>query len=730
MKKYIILLSMPLLYLLLLTNVKAEEPISNNDEFQQLAENNTPSVYYKSHVQNYGWQDYVSNGEMSGTHHQSKRLESFRIYLDSEIEGSILYKSHVQDYGWEDDWRQDNALTGTEHQSKRLEAIRIKLSGLISEQYDVYYRVHAQNYGWLGWAKNGEVAGSLGYSKRLEAIEIKLVKKGEEEPTGDSYRAPSVTIRYQTHIQSIGWQNVVENNGFSGTTGRGLRMECLRAKVAYSPYSGNVSYSSYIEGKGWENESKTNFQDSGTTGKSLRIEAVKMNLTGELADYYDIYYRVHLRDYGWLGWAKNGEVAGNIGETFRIEAIEIKLLEKGDSLETGQSYIEKQATLYYQSHVQSIGDMTEVSEGKITGTTGRSLRLEAFRVRVESDIAGNVLYQSYVENSGWENNWKNAGEMSGTSHQSKALNLIRIKLDGDLAEKYDIYYRVHSEIYGWLGWAKNGEEAGVTCYDIQAIEIKLYLKSDSDKNKLNTANHYIVSGFYQENGYTYYKDKNGVNADDWITIMSEKYFFNSLGVMIGRNVKKVIDVSAWQGDIDWDVVKNTKDVDGVILRIGAGRVEDTKLERNISELKRLNIPYGIYIYSYAENYTEGREYAEFTVDMIRKYDMNPTIGIYFDLESNKITQGLGVADYESIVGGFMEVMTSNGYGLNTKIYTYKNYADTALNSSYLRDQITWIAQYNHFCYYSGSYVGWQYSSTERVAGVSGDVDASVWFTSF
>ncbi|RGU70842.1 hypothetical protein DWW32_08625 [Holdemanella biformis] len=68
-------------------------------------------------------------------------------------------------------------MSGTSGQSKRLEAIRIKLSGEIANKYDVYYRVHCQDFGWLGWAKNGEASGSEDFSKRLERIEIRLVKK-------------------------------------------------------------------------------------------------------------------------------------------------------------------------------------------------------------------------------------------------------------------------------------------------------------------------------------------------------------------------------------------------------------------------------------------------------------------------------------------------------------------------------------------------------------------------
>ena len=63
-----------------------------------------------------------------------------------------------------------------------MEAIQIQLTGELAKNYDVYYRVHIQTYGWLDWAKNGESAGSEGLGKRLEAIEIVYVKKGNNPP--------------------------------------------------------------------------------------------------------------------------------------------------------------------------------------------------------------------------------------------------------------------------------------------------------------------------------------------------------------------------------------------------------------------------------------------------------------------------------------------------------------------------------------------------------------------
>lgn len=76
----------------------------------------------------------------------------------------------------------DGEMSGTSGQAKRLEAIRISLYGEMAEHYDIYYRVHAQSFGWLSWAKNGEASGTAGLAKRLEGIQIILVPKGSPEP--------------------------------------------------------------------------------------------------------------------------------------------------------------------------------------------------------------------------------------------------------------------------------------------------------------------------------------------------------------------------------------------------------------------------------------------------------------------------------------------------------------------------------------------------------------------
>jgi len=143
---------------------------------------NPKSIAYSTHVQGIGWQSMKFNGQMSGTKGQSRRLEGIKISLiDPKYQGGIEYKTYVQGIGWMDTVR-DGQMSGTSGRSLRLEAIQIRLTGEMSEKYDVYYRVQSQTYGWMGWAKNGEDAGTVGPSKRLEAIQILLVKKGGSKP--------------------------------------------------------------------------------------------------------------------------------------------------------------------------------------------------------------------------------------------------------------------------------------------------------------------------------------------------------------------------------------------------------------------------------------------------------------------------------------------------------------------------------------------------------------------
>ena len=293
-----------------------------------------------------------------------------------------------------------------------------------STKMSVSYIVHGQDYGWeKDWKKDGQTSGTEGQCKRLEAIQIKL----PDDVSG--------SIEYRTHIQDIGWE------------------------------------------KNWSKDGAK----SGTEGQCKRLEAIQIKLTGEVEKNYDVYYSVHAENFGWLGWAKNGEEAGTAGYGYRLEAIKIQLVTKGDNAPEPIDTIKeamKARLVGYQTHVQDYGTQAYVYDGAMAGTEGECKRMESIRMKLPSSVNSSIQYRSHVQDIGWEKNWASNGSLSGTTGQCKRLEAIQIKLSGDVAENYDVYYRVHAQDYGWLAWAKNGESSGTEGYAkrLEAIEVRLVPK--------------------------------------------------------------------------------------------------------------------------------------------------------------------------------------------------------------------------------------------------------------
>ena len=320
-------------------NKDINDSIESDDLASDLKYQTDTSIRYTTHVENYGDSlGYSDEGIMSGTQGQALRLESITIELDSKIPGGIEYRTHVEDYGWMD-YVPNGYTAGTKGEAKRLEAIQINLTGEIAEQFDIFYCVHAQNYGWLNWVKNGEMAGTSGQALRLEGIIIVLVEKDKAFPKSidkNNFKGYyNNQIIYQSHVENIGWQDNVGENQISGTSGQALRVEAMKISLNNQLYSGDIEYTTHVENIGWINQYSKNGEMTGTEGQALRVEAIKIRLTGEMAKKYDIYYSVHVQNYGWLGWAKNGEAAGTAGQALRVEAVKIVLLDKDSKVPDG-----------------------------------------------------------------------------------------------------------------------------------------------------------------------------------------------------------------------------------------------------------------------------------------------------------------------------------------------------------------------------------------------------------
>ena len=289
----------------------------------------TVGLSYSAHVQNIGWQANVTEGTEAGTVGKSLQMEAIKLSTTGDADVQVEYRSHIQNSGWENGWTKEGQISGTTGKKLRMEAVQIRLTGSDADKYDIWYQAHVQNYGWLGWAKNGASAGTTGKGLRMEAIRVRILPKGSAAPgsTDGSYVEPLVC--YQTHVQNKGWMTSASDGEIAGTTGKKLRMEAVKLTLNLPQSEGGIAYQSHLQNTGWEQSWKANGQISGTTGQKRRLEAVRIKLTGNIAEKYDIYYRVHVQNKGWTGWAKNGEDCGSTGLSLRGEALETVLVLKG-----------------------------------------------------------------------------------------------------------------------------------------------------------------------------------------------------------------------------------------------------------------------------------------------------------------------------------------------------------------------------------------------------------------
>ncbi len=178
-----------------------------------------------------------------------------------------------------------------------------------------------------------------------------------------------------------------------------------------------------------------------------------------------------------------------------------------------------------------------------------------------------------------------------------------------------------------------------------------------------------------------------------------------------------IDVSEHNGLIDWEKVKQTG-IGFVIIRCGYGTDyeawDDKRWERNVSECERLGIPYGVYIYSYADNTEEAYSEAQHVLRLIKGHNLS--YPVYFDMEELKMLK----YDKAALATTFCTAMTNAGYrvGVYSNLDWWTNYLTDPCFEQWER----WVAQWSSKCDYKGSYGIWQYSSKGRVDGIDGDVD--------
>ncbi|WP_084156562.1 Ig-like domain-containing protein [Clostridium akagii] len=276
-----------------------------------------------------------------------------------------------------------------------------------------------------------------------------------------STQTDGISVEYEGHVESVGWQNYVSDGEIAGTEGKGLRLEALKMQLINAPKGAKIIYQAHVQNIGWQSQ----FSDggeAGTDGQALRIEALKISLANMPG--YSVEYKAQVQNDGWQSWVKDGAVAGTQGRALRLEAIKIRIV--------------KNISIQYKINVENTGWEAPVSDGTVAGTQEKPLRIEAINMQLSNAPQGATLkYQTHVENIGWQN-WTDAGNDAGTIGQSLRIEALKIQLVN--AAGYTVQYQVDVENLGWQPWVQDGQEAGTNGKGLRIQGIRVRIVSNLD----------------------------------------------------------------------------------------------------------------------------------------------------------------------------------------------------------------------------------------------------------
>ena len=375
---------------------------------------------------------------------------------------------------------------------------------------EVYYPYAAASKAKVTWSTADKsiatVSGGVVTGVKEGKTTIIATVDGKKLTSQITVKKANPSVEYQAKvIGDSAWQGLVRDGAQAGTTGQSLIMEAYKIHLIekssgteLDPSILGVKYRGHIQSYGWEKEVK-DFGVAGRENEGKRIEALELSLTGSKASEYDIYYCLHVQSYGWLNWAKNGERAGTASMSKRVEAIRIQLVPKGGAAPKklgtrDEAFLQGVYAKYSAKVIGQKNWLAQVKDGAIAGTTGKSLIMEAFKL--DADQGVKVYYKGHIQSYGWEKDWKTNNQVSGREGEGKRIEAIQMKLDDASAKKYDIYYCMHVQSFGWLNWANNGESAGSANLSrrVEAIAVQILPKGSKAPGKLGSRADSFIQG--------------------------------------------------------------------------------------------------------------------------------------------------------------------------------------------------------------------------------------------
>ena len=269
------------------------------------------------------------------------------------------------------------------------------------------------------------------------------------------------------------------------------------------------------------------------------------------------------------------------------------------------------------------------------------------------------------------------------------------------------------------------------------------LYTDANATKQATLNDYAstdtfytspqYTGWRTDGGKVYYYDANHNKITGNQVIGGVMYTFGGDGALSQSSGNRGIDVSKYQGNIDWGAVA-ASGINFAIIRVGyrgsssGALVQDPYFKKNISGATKAGIKVGLYFFTQAVNEAEAVEEASMAMSLASGYKVTYPIFIDTESASNGRANGLSKSARTAVVKAFCQTVRNGGY--KAGVYASKSWYANQLNASALNGYCIWVAQYNSSCTYSGKYDMWQYSSKGSVSGIKGNVDMNISYTGY
>lgn len=237
-----------------------------------------------------------------------------------------------------------------------------------------------------------------------------------------------------------------------------------------------------------------------------------------------------------------------------------------------------------------------------------------------------------------------------------------------------------------------------------------------------------ADGWQNVQGKTYYF-RNSQAVTGWNQIDGLQYYFNGDG-SLGSHL--VIDVSTYNGDINWNQVK-AAGIDYAIIRVGyrgyetARLVKDKRFDTNMRNATAAGVKVGAYIVTQAVNTNEAVEEASFIISACSGYNVSLPLAIDVESAGNGSGRGdkISVAERTAVINAFVQTVRGSGY--SAMVYANKDWMTNRINAGGLvAGSTVWLAQYRSSCTYGGSYQMWQFTESGSIPGISGNVDMSAW----